>query len=176
MRARSLSLLWRTRHNGEHRGLCGGAILMAWRAGMDSPNRQTDAARLYHEVTKHSYTSVRTDGHVLDWDNKPFPFKIYPHAAALALPRELELSPMPTLEAIRESSPAAPDSALDLDRLTRILFCAGGLTRKRKVGMEFYHFRAAASAGALYPIEIYLAGGPDVEGLEAGLYHFSPPD
>ena len=60
---------------------------------MDSPNRQTDAARLYHELTKHSYTSVRTDGHVLDWDNRPFPFKIYPHAAALALPRELNLSP-----------------------------------------------------------------------------------
>jgi SagB-type dehydrogenase family enzyme len=143
---------------------------------MDSTNRQTDAARLYHEVTKHSYTSVRTDGHVLDWDNKPFPFKIYPHAAALALPRELQLSSMPTLEAMREGAPASAEAPLDLERLTRILFCAGGLTRKHKVGMEYYHFRAAASAGALYPIEIYLASGPEVEGLEAGLYHFSPAD
>ena len=143
---------------------------------MDSPNQRTAAARLYHEVTKHSYTSVRTDGHRLDWDNKPFPFKIYPHAAALSLPRDLQLSPLPALEAIREDRPAAPDTSLDLERLTRILFCAAGLTRKRRVGTEDYHFRAAAAAGALYPIEIYLATGPDTEGLEAGLYHFSPAD
>ncbi len=143
---------------------------------MDLPNRRTEAARLYHEVTKHSYTSVRTDGHVLDWDNKPFPFKIYPHAAALALPRDLQLSPMATLAAVREERPAAPDTALDLERLTRILFCAGGLTRKRRVGTEDYHFRAAAAAGALYPIEIYLVVGQGMEDLEAGLYHFSPAD
>ncbi len=143
---------------------------------MDSPNRQTDAARLFHEVTKHSYTSVRTDGHVLDWDNRPFPFKIYPNAAALALPRELNLSPMPALDAISGRAHIDPQTPLDLERLTRILFCAGGLTRKRRVGMEDYHFRAAASAGALYPIEIYLASGPDTEGLESGLYHFSPAD
>ncbi|HEY2104976.1 MAG TPA: SagB/ThcOx family dehydrogenase, partial [Candidatus Binataceae bacterium] len=143
---------------------------------MDSPNRQTDAARLYHEVTRHSYTSVRTDGHVLDWDNRPFPFKIYPHAAALALPRDLNLSPMPALDAISGRANVDPQTPLDLERLTRVLFCAGGLTRKRRVGREDYHFRAAASAGALYPIEIYLAGGPDTEGLEPGLYHFSPAD
>jgi len=142
---------------------------------MDSPNRQTEAARFYHQVTSHSYTSVRTDGHVLDWDNRPFPFKIYPHAAALALPRELNLSSMPTLEALRDGH-AQPHTPLDLDRLTRLLFCTGGLTRKRRVGMEYYHFRAAASAGALYPIEIYLAAGPGIEGLEPGLYHFSPAD
>jgi SagB-type dehydrogenase family enzyme len=151
-------------------------MLRARDIAMDSPNRQTEAARLYHDATKHSYTSVRTDGHRLDWDNRPFPFKIYPHAAALALPRELNLSLRPTLEAIRAAANADPQTALDLDRLTRILFCTGGLTRKRTVGLEDYHFRAAASAGALYPIEIYLASGPGVEGLEPGLYHFSPAD
>src|SRR5208282_373954 len=128
---------------------------------MDSPNRKTEAARLYHEVTKHSYTSVRTDGHVLDWDNRPFPFKIYPHAAALSLPRDLQLPSTPTLETISETTAAHADTPLDLERLTRILFSAAGLTRKRRVGMEDYHFRAAASAGALYPIEIYLAGSSD---------------
>lgn len=143
---------------------------------MDSPNRQTQAARLYHDVTKHSYTSVRSGAHYLDWDNRPFPFKIYPHAAALALPRNLNLSSMPTLQALSGRAQVDPQTPLDLQRLTRVLFCAGGLTRKRKVGAEYYHFRAAPSAGALYPIEIYLAGGPDVEGLEPGLYHFSPAD
>ena len=102
---------------------------------MESANRRIDAARLYHEVTKHSYTSVRSDAHYLDWNNRPFPFKIYPHAAAFALPRQLDLSSIPTLDAIRDGN-NEPHTELDLERLTRILFCTGGLTRKRRVGME----------------------------------------
>ena len=43
------------------------------------------------------------------------------------------------------------------------------------MGADDYHFRAAASAGALYPIEIYVAAG-EVADLETGLYHFSPAD
>lgn len=142
-------------------------------------NREPEAARLYHEVTKHSYTSVRGNPHRLDWDNRPSPYKIYPTAGSLAMPRELELSSMTTTAAIaREvrTSGIIAAAPIDLAALTRLLFCTGGLTRSRAVGGEEYHFRAAASAGALYPIEIYLAAGEEVEGVEAGLYHFSPAD
>lgn len=138
-------------------------------------NDSIGAARRYHELTKHSYTSVRSGAYALDWDNKPLPYKIYPEAAAIALPRDLRLSSVPALRAIAED--AAPDagSPIGLETLTRLLFCADGLTRSRRVGGEDYHFRAAPSAGALYPIEVYLAAS-EVEGLEAGLYHFSPAD
>src|SRR5208282_1207060 len=119
--------------------------------------------------------SVRSGGYSLDWDNKPLPYKIYPEAGALALPRDLSLSALPTLEAIAGGASGATTAALDLAALGRILFCAGGLTRHQHIGDEQYHFRAAASAGALYPIEIYVASGK-VDGLEAGLYHFSPAD
>jgi SagB-type dehydrogenase family enzyme len=138
-------------------------------------NRDIEASRVYHDVTKHSYTSVRVGGFFLDWDNKPLPYKIYPDAAAFALPRNLVLPRMPALAAISSQQPERTDTKLDLESLTRILFCAGGITRMRRAGGENYHFRAAASAGALYPIEIYLAAA-DVDGLEAGLYHFSPAD
>ncbi|MEA2678900.1 MAG: hypothetical protein QOK03_622, partial [Candidatus Binataceae bacterium] len=186
-------------------------------------NRDRDAARGFHEVTKHSYTSVRSDPHALDWENRPLPYKIYPAAGSIALPRELHLSPMPAIQAISggidESATAAsssisPDSSsnapdfspkthvssqktadstqnsavssdlaaenkldqpLDLETLTRILFCADGLTRSKSIGGDAYHFRAAASAGALYPIEIYLAATGVAE-LTPGLYHFSPAD
>ena len=91
----------------------------------------------------------------------------------MALPRDIDLPTMPTLEAI--AAPADGANELDLATLTRILFCANGLTRQRKVGGEDYHFRAAASAGALYPIETYIAAA-NVDGMETGLYHFSPAD
>ncbi|HLH76254.1 MAG TPA: SagB/ThcOx family dehydrogenase [Candidatus Binataceae bacterium] len=136
---------------------------------------RTAAARAYHELTAHSYTSVRSDGHILDWDNKPFPFKIYPQSG-LALPRDLHLSTRPTLATLAQGE-IEPGRHLSLAGLTRVLYCAAGLTHHRRVGMEVYHFRAAASAGALYPIELYLASGSALkEELEPGLYHFAPAD
>ena len=136
-------------------------------------NFDLEAARTYHEITKHSYTSVRAGAYALDWDNRPGPYKIYPDAGTMSLPRDIELPTMPTLAAIE--APADGHRELDLATLTRILFCANGLTRQRKIGGEDYHFRAAASAGALYPIETYLAAA-NVDGMEAGLYHFSAAD
>jgi SagB-type dehydrogenase family enzyme len=138
-------------------------------------NDYIEAARVFHEVTKHSYTSVRSSPHFLDWDNKPLPYKIYPGAASVPLPRDLNLSSTPTLAALSSYVPADFSAPIDTAALTRILFCADGLTRQKRVGDEDYHFRAAASAGALYPIEIYVAAS-EVEDLETGLYHFSPAD
>ena len=138
-------------------------------------NDYIDAARLFHEVTKHSYTSVRSSPHRLDWDIKPSPYKIYPEANGMALPRDLRLSGMPTLEAIAKEVPNNSPTPVGIAELTRILFCADGLTRRARVDETEYHFRAAPSAGALYPIEIYVAAA-DVEGVEPGLYHFSPAD
>ncbi len=140
-------------------------------------DKDRTAARLYHEVTKHSYTSVRSNPHRLDWDNRPFQYKIYPAAGTLAMPREIELPSAPASAAIagRVGTANGADRTVGLEEITRLLFCTGGLTRSRIVNGEEYHFRAAASAGALYPIEIYLAAGA-VDGVERGLYHFSPAD
>src|SRR5260370_31043777 len=91
-------------------------------------NDDIEAARVYHEVTKHSYTSVRSGGHLLDWDNKPLPYKIYPSAAAVALRRDLALPASPAIAAISAALPDSASRSLSLDSLTRILFCAGGLT------------------------------------------------
>jgi hypothetical protein len=40
----------------------------------------------YHEATKQSPVSVRARAHYLDWDNRPFSFKVYPDLERIPLP------------------------------------------------------------------------------------------
>ena len=131
-------------------------------------------AREYHDRTAHSPASVRTSGHTLEWDIKPFPFKVYTDLAALALPRELDPLATDTLAALADPPPTV--SSLDLSQLAAVLYYAAGVTKKKTYqgGGEIL-FRAAASTGALYQTEVYVAVG-EVAGLESGLYHFGPGD
>src|SRR5204862_3848673 len=132
-------------------------------------------ARRYHDLTVHSPDSVRAGGHTLDWDNKPFPFKVYTDIPGLHLTREIDVLATPTLAAIAGEGAPAP-SALALPALTSLLYYVAGVTkRKTYPGGGEVLCRAAASTGALYQTEVYVAAG-DVAGLAPGLYHFCPGD
>ncbi len=138
-------------------------------------NDAVEVARRFHDRTVHTPYSVHASGHTLDWDIKPFPFKIYPEAPALALPRAVEPVSAPTLAAL-SASPAGAGRALTRDGLAALLYFAAGVTRKKTYpGGGEVLFRAAASTGALYQTEVYVVVG-DVEDVEPGVYHFSPGD
>jgi len=138
-------------------------------------NRNSEAAWAYHEATKHSYLSIRSNPHFLDWANQPLPFKIYPTLERLRLPGEVRPSGIATLSAIAESVPADTVAVPDLGVVAQLLYLSAGITRQRKYpGGEIY-FRAAACTGALYEVELYLVCG-DLANLEAGLYHFAPAE
>src|SRR6266568_2522101 len=138
-------------------------------------NHNLDAAWAYHEATKHSYASIRSSPHFLDWSNRPLPFKIYPALAPMALPREVRQSGVAALSAIAESIPEQTDASPDLEAVAQLLYLSAGITRKRSYpGGELY-FRAAACTGALYEVELYLVCG-DLANLEAGVYHFAPAE
>jgi SagB-type dehydrogenase family enzyme len=131
-------------------------------------------AREYHDRTAHSPASVRSSGHTLEWDIKPFPFKVYTELPALPLPRELDPLAVDTLVALAGPAPAA--GSLTLARLTAVLYYSAGVTKKKTyAGGGEVLFRAAPSTGALYQTEVYVVVGA-VEGLEPGLYHFCPGD
>jgi SagB-type dehydrogenase family enzyme len=137
------------------------------------PSATTGDARAYHDRTKHSWTSVRQSRHTLDWAIKPFPFKVYPDAPLVPLPREVQPPATPALEALGRVAVSGP-GGVDLAALAALLFFSAGLTRKKTyAGGEAIHFRAAPSTGALYEVEAYVVAGA-IGDLAAGVYHFAP--
>src|SRR5271169_1952247 len=56
--------------------------------GTRMSNRDVESAWSYHNGTKHSFSSIRTDPHPLDWANKPLLFKLYPTLEPFVLPRD----------------------------------------------------------------------------------------
>lgn len=67
----------------------------------------------------------------------------------------------------------ASAEVLRLAALGRVLFAGAGVTKVERFGGRVFYYRAAPSAGALYPVELYAAAAR-VEGLEPGLYHYDP--
>jgi SagB-type dehydrogenase family enzyme len=135
-------------------------------------NQDSEVALHYHDATKHSYASVRSNQHSLDFNNQPIPFKIYPTLQPLPLPSDVRQTGVAALSAISEIVPPQTDAAPDLEAIAQLLYLSAGITRHRKYpGGEIY-FRAAACTGALYEIELYLVCG-DLANLEAGVYHFA---
>ena len=66
----------------------------------------------------------------------------------------------------RRSVRSYTDQALTLAEAGQLLWAAQGVTRPGG-------YRTAPSAGALYPLEVYLLAS-QVDGLQAGLYHYRP--
>ncbi|HXG41524.1 MAG TPA: SagB/ThcOx family dehydrogenase [Dehalococcoidia bacterium] len=138
-------------------------------------NRDTAAAWEYHNSTKHSYWSVRLESHQLDWANEPLPFKLYRGLEPIPLPRDLDATSAPCLEAIGCPDYPTEREVPDLATLASLLYFSAGITKRvRYPGGEIY-FRAAACTGALYHIDLYLVCA-DLPDLPAGVYHFGPHD
>ena len=140
-------------------------------------NGQGSGALEFHEATKHSRVTVQASMHYLDWENKPNPFKLYTGVPLQKLPTEFLRPSLNALVSISGSVPKERAStSMGIDTLAELLFFSAGITRELKVqGRGTFYMRAAPATGALYPIELY-AVCRDLEGLKAGVYHFSPGD
>ena len=97
-----------------------------------SQNQNTKTALHYHENTKHSEESLKAKTHVLDWRNKPLPFKIYRSAESVPLMRDPDILDGPTPAALeimstpvsRGSSEDTGQKNPDLAMLSQVLFLA----------------------------------------------------
>ena len=139
-------------------------------------NRDTQAAWEYQDATKHSYSSVRTNPHFLDWSNHPSPFKIYPKLEPIRLPPPDARTDAPALEVLSENGLTLEiDKSPDLKSLSQLLYFSAGIIKKVEYPGGTQYFRAASCTGALYQFELYIVCG-SLPGLDAGVYHFGPGD
>jgi SagB-type dehydrogenase family enzyme len=137
-------------------------------------NKEINYALEYHQETKHSQMSIRLSNHYLDWDNKPKSFKFYINIPSIALPTDF---PLPKLNVITVKDTnhvtALENPKISTELLSSLLFFSSGLTRQMKLPHGKYYMRAAPATGALYPIEVYIVS-ENIDGLQAGVYHFCP--
>lgn len=89
----------------------------------------------------------------------------------LSAPEQSGATSLEEAIASRRSQRSFSNEPLSVQQISQILWAAQGITG------EGSRYRAAPSAGALYPLEVYLvvkSGG--ASGYEAGVYHYLPPE
>lgn len=108
------------------------------------------------------------------WRRTVPPYKSYVEGGGKAVPlaRPSALPPVDLWQAIRtrRSRREYTADAMPQDTLFLLLWAAQGITKNNG-----WQFRAAPSAGALYPVETYVCAAR-VEGIEPGVYHWELPE
>lgn len=115
---------------------------------------------------------VRHDLVPNDVDTRPPPVKEYADSLPrLALPRDL---PRPGITATAVLAGQAVDGQrLDAAHLGRVLFLGAGVVRRAERNGQTMLFRAAGSAGARFPLEVY-ASTRGVDGVPDGVHWYDP--
>lgn len=138
----------------------------ALREGVPPLAGEVDVVQAYHQWSKPGYLGLL--GTALNWGQPLSPYKTYPGQPRVPLPRGPAMVGLSVEEAIlrRRSQRDFTNKPLSLSNLSHVLQMAAGITEPS------YPLRAAPSAGALYPIEIYVVVSR-VEGIPPGIYHFA---
>ncbi|MSO30198.1 MAG: SagB/ThcOx family dehydrogenase [Acidobacteria bacterium] len=118
----------------------------------------------YHDQTKHHFNRfARSLGH-LDWATQPDPFRRYPDAPTIELPRGAPADTVPYEALFDGSAGAAPVSERSIGEFLR---CSMGLSAWKQYGASRWALRINPSSGNLHPTETYLI-------REGRVYHYAP--
>ncbi len=147
-------------------GAAVGGAALGWftRAGASpAPYDGGDVGLFYHRESSLGLAGLL--GAVFNWGSRPSRYKRLVGDGAVALPTITASPTMTVAKAIgqRRSLREYADRPMTSEELAWVVYAATGITRGDGR-------RTAPSAGALYPIETYVAVDR-VEGIEPGLYH-----
>jgi SagB-type dehydrogenase family enzyme len=148
-------------------------------------NQETERLFAYHQATKHTYHSVRSSAHYLDWKNQPNPFRTYDGAPVTPLAPDPGFPDTGTFAAMGaldtrtrltyKNDSENRDAAVRLDAmwLSRLLWHSMAVSSWKKVPStgSRYSLRVNPSSGNLHPTETYLALA-GFAGFDDGLYHY----
>ena len=120
--------------------------------------------------TETKYSRNKNLGGKLDWTNKPETYKTYPTNKTIQLPNPLQKATPTFSEALQKRKSTRSFSTQPLSKvdLAFLIWAATGIQRAE----HGYEFRTAPSAGALYPIETYIATN-NIQEIEKGIYHYN---
>lgn len=146
-----------------------------------APTSDTEALwEVFHENSKNFRASLalstlsgeETQARMQEF-HEGLPYPAYP---TIGLPAPAPLS-MPLEDAIvrRRSERSLRSGELSWSQLASLLHHSYGMVRDNSFVPYPPRTRAVPSAGALYPLEIYLHGTA-IQGLGSGLYHYFPKD
>jgi SagB-type dehydrogenase family enzyme len=111
-------------------------------------------------------------GHYLDWENQPLTYKDYAKAPTIPLPTDIRPPKGSLWDLAADSRLKEPQAGkLDLHQLATICALTHGFTAQRRMQGQTFFYRNVASAGALYPAELYVATDR-IAGIESGIFYY----
>jgi SagB-type dehydrogenase family enzyme len=127
----------------------------------------------YHRLSKHRPQGYAPGPGYLDWANQPDPFRRFPGAV------QLDLALAADRLTTRWGELTGPDrvapAPLARESIGALLELCLGLAAWKSFGGNRWALRCNPSSGNLHPTEGYLLV-PDLNGLEAGVYHYQSHD
>ncbi len=149
-----------------------------WETSKALTEPETPAWELFHENAKtgHYDKSLSNEQVLAQMDNlyESFPYNNFP---LIPLPESFANFESSLLETIinRKTPTEIQSGTLSLEQLRTILYCGYGITRDNTEDSYINRpFRTVPSGGALYPLELYFYTAGGIDGLAAGIYHYTP--
>ncbi len=138
---------------------------------LEVEGKMMSLSRFYHWGCSYP---ARTRLAGVTWKEKPAVYKQYDGVKEIALP---EVRPegggsfIEASEAWRNTGSRLAESSITIDDLSLLLYHTQGINKVLEFSGRRFELRTAPSAGALYPVDIYLAVNR-VQGIEPGLYYY----
>ncbi len=125
--------------------------------------------REYHDTT--GYDRLHMPRHTMDWPNVPRQTKSYPLLPKIVLEPKIGWTAKPFWQVMQDTENTYGSVTMDVQSVAAVLGLSYGYTARQRAGSQEYLYRSVPSAGALYPVEIYVSG-EGIPGLPKGLFHY----